>query len=99
MENIKIYIGGKVSGLTPEEFHSKFNSAKDTVKKRYPNAEILVPVDLCDDNWGWEHCMDVCLDALWTCDVLYLMPDWKDSKGSFIEKKVAEKLGIKVLYL
>lgn len=95
----KIYIAGKITGLTPEQFHNKFDIARLLVKRKHPNAEIIIPTELCDDSWGWEKCMDVCIDTLWGCDTIYLMPDWKDSKGSFIEKKIAEKLGIKVLYI
>lgn len=95
----KIYVGGKVSGLAPSEFHAKFDKAKALVQKLNPDAEIIIPTDLCNDDWNWEKCMDVCLDALWNCDTLYLMSDWKDSKGSFIEKKIAEKRCMKIFYL
>lgn len=95
----KIYIAGKITGLTPEEFHHKFEMAQMEVQKLNPGSEVIIPTNLCNDNWGWEKCMDICLDTLWECDCIYMMPDWKDSKGSFIEKKIAEKRGIKVYYL
>lgn len=94
-----IYIAGKISGLTPQEFHAKFENARKLVKIVNPEAEVIIPTDLCDDDWSWEKCMDTCIDALWKCDCIYMMPDWKDSKCSFIEKKIAEKRGIKVYYL
>lgn len=95
----KIYIAGKITGLTPEQFHYKFDQAKHLVEKDNPNAEVIIPTDLCNDDWGWEKCMDICLDTLWECNCIYMMPDWKDSKGSFIERKIAEKLGMEIFYL
>lgn len=95
----KIYIGGKISGLTPAEFHLKFDKAKTAVQYMHPKSTVIIPTELCEDDWDWEHCMDVCLDTLWNCDCIYLMPDWKSSRGSFIEKKIAEKLGIQIYYL
>lgn len=95
----KIYIAGKISGLTPEQFHQKFDLAKKLVQVKNPDSEVIIPTDLCEDYWGWEKCMDTCINALWECDCVYMMPDWEDSKGSFIEKKIAEKLGLEVCFL
>lgn len=95
----KIYIGGKISGLTPEQFHKNFDDAKRKVQGLNPDSEIVIPTDLCHDDWDWETCMGICLDALWDCDKLYVLPNWEGSKGTFIETKIANKLGIPVIYL
>lgn len=40
----------------------------------------------------WIHLLEI-------CDVLILSPDWELSTGCKAEKKIAELLGIKILYL
>ncbi len=95
----KIYIAGKVSGLTPEEYHKNFDNAKTLVYAYYPYAEIITPTDLCDDSWDWDKCMDICIDALWDCDAIVLLENWKDSRGAIIERKLAQKLGIPIMEL
>lgn len=100
MENKKkIYIGGKITGLPVNEYRKKFEEARKTVASIYPNAEVIIPTDLCPDDMGWAESMEICIDTLWNCDMICFTPDWKDSHGSLIEKKLAEKLGIKIIYL
>lgn len=52
---MKVYIAGKVSGLTPEEFHKKFNECRDEVAKHVEYGDIITPTDLCDDDWDWDN--------------------------------------------
>ena len=39
--------------------------------------------------------MRVCLPMLATCDYIYLVPGWEDSRGAVLEKQIADALGIK----
>lgn len=95
----KIYIAGKVTGLTPEEYHKNFDDARTIVYTYYPYAEIILPSELCDDDWSWERSMEVCIDTLWGCDAIVMMENWKDSHGAIIERKLAQKLGIPIMEL
>lgn len=95
----KIYIAGKVTGLTPEQYHRNFNNAKEIVKLYFPEAEIIVPTDICDDNWSWTQSMNVCIDELWNCNIVVFMEGWEDSHGASIERKLAQKLNIPILDL
>lgn len=100
MEPRNIYIAGKVSGLTPEEFHKKFEDARSIVKEKFPHAKrIMIPMDVCQDDWEWDQCMEVCMDYVFACDALVFMDDWKDSRGANAEHIVAKKLNKRILYL
>lgn len=93
-----VYLGGKVTGLTPSEYHTNFDKYKEWLQTKIPDEyQIIVPVDLCNDNWSWFKCMDICVEILKKCICLYLMPDWKDSKGAVCEKYIAEALGLRVV--
>ena len=96
---MKIYIGGKITGLPIPVYKQKFNEARQKVKDMYPDAEVIIPTDLCADDTGWAESMEICLDTLWGCDIICFTPDWQDSQGSLIERKIAEKLGRKIIYL
>ncbi len=95
----KIYIGGKITGLSVPEYRKKFEKAKKMVQSKYPDAEVIIPTDLCPDDMSWADSMDICIDTLWECDAIFFTHDWQDSHGSMIEKKIAEKLGIVIIYI
>lgn len=95
----KIYIGGKITGLPIDEYRNKFELAKKRVQKEFPNAEVIIPTELCPDDMSWSDSMEICIDTLWNCDAVCFTPDWKDSHGSLIERKIAEKLGLCIMYI
>jgi len=39
------------------------------------------------------------MEWLYSCEEIWLLPNWNDSPGSIAEKETAEKLGIKIVYL
>lgn len=97
---MKVYIAGKVSGFEPSVFHYKFDKCKETIQKHLPEGtEIIVPTDLCDDDWGWEKCMDVCVGTLITCNLVVVMDDWNSSKGAQEEIRIATENNIPIWFL
>ena len=95
---MKIYIAGAITGYTPEQFHAKFEECRDRVALKYPQAQIIIPTDLCPDDMGWADCMKICLNELKSCNLIYMMKDWKESKGATAEHIVAEILDIAIEY-
>lgn len=97
---MKVYLGGKVSGLEPHEFHAKFEKCREEIRGHVPeDCEILIPVDLCNDDWDWDTCMNVCLQHLKECDLLVLMNDWVDSRGAKEEHAFAKQNNIPIWYI
>jgi hypothetical protein len=45
----------------------------------------------------WRECMDVCLRELLRCDAIYMLNNWRTSKGARIELAVAVELGMEIL--
>lgn len=54
-------------------------------------AEIKPIVD-------WEDCMKATLPLLMKCDEIHLLPCWNESKGATIERDLAMKLKIPIVY-
>jgi hypothetical protein len=45
----------------------------------------------------WYECMDVCLHELLRCDAIYMLNNWRQSRGARIELAVAVELGLEIL--
>ena len=98
MARVRVYIGGKVSGLAPEDYHAKFEAARSWLANILGEEyEVVIPMDFCQDDWSWFRCMEVCVEELLKCDNLYLLPDWKDSQGATAEYYIARTAGIPIV--
>lgn len=94
----RVYISGKISGLSEKVYKNNFNSAElyltglgyDAVN---PVSEGLIP------NGTWEDYMRRDIKLLCECDYIYLLEGWEDSDGASLEKFIADKLKIKTLEL
>ena len=92
----KVYISGKISGLSEKVYKNNFNSAElyltglgyDAVN---PVSEVTIP------NGTWEDYMRRDIKLLCDCDYIYLLEGWEDSDGASLEKLIADNLGIKQL--
>ena len=94
---IKIYNSGRISGLSRENVVNKFAEADETIK-----AGGFLPVNPLK-SWVPEWCpwlvhMAADIILLMRCDAIYMQKDWEQSRGARIEKKIAEKIGLKILY-
>lgn len=98
LKRLKVYVAGKVSGLPREEVVANFARHAAYVRQAAGRkTNIVLPINLCSPDWSWWRCMRVCLRALRTCDAIYLMPNWKKSKGARIERLVAKWYGITIV--
>lgn len=95
----KIYISGPITGT--DDYVIRFSFAEKILKNKYPDCEIVNPVTLNKDlspGTEWRVYMAECLRALCLCDAVYMLHRWSYSRGAMIEKKVAENIGLKVIY-
>lgn len=97
MTNKKIYIAGKISGEQRWSVFSKFMAAESQVKLKYPGCEVVNPIRFCGSEWPWLDCMRVCITHLMGCDAIYMLKDWKQSRGARLEHFIALKLGMRII--
>jgi len=94
---LKVYISGKISGLPLHETKKKFLKAKEEVI-----FDGNIPVNpfeiITDDNLSWKDYMIADIRELFNCDAIYMLKDWRYSKGARIEKSIAKELGLKIFY-
>ena len=89
----KIYLSGKISG--DPDFKRKFEEkARELTELGYQVFNPAVHPDI----FTWEQFMELDLLALSHCDSIYLLDDWKDSRGAQMEYDQALRLGKEIMF-
>lgn len=110
---IKIYLSGKITGVPENNLpkfraaadyvrfahRPVFDYLSGMTTVRDFDCQVIVPHDLNHDHHdkSWKSYMKECLPALCRCDVMYLLDDWKKSRGALVEVFVAKVLGIPMI--
>lgn len=95
MTNKKIYIAGKVSGEEHGKVFIKFMAAESRLKMQ--GWEPVNPIRFCGSEWPWADCMKACITRMMECDAIYMLKDWKYSRGARLEHFIALKLGMRII--
>jgi hypothetical protein len=91
----KMYISGRITGQP--DFIERFAKAEKHLKAR--GFEVMNPATLPHDHGrSWGEYMADCLKELLSCDGVYMLKGWKNSRGARIEKQLAQDLGFKLIY-
>lgn len=98
---MKIYIAGKITGERIKDCLDKFSFAYGDIRmiSDYEYTPIS-PLSLPGIHFGISHkeAMKICMRELKTCDAIYMLKDWKESKGAKMEHEKAVELGLKIYY-
>ena len=95
----KVYVAGKITGLTEEEFKRNFMQGVGKVHALgVPLRSIVNPAVYTIDGGNWRDYMRLCLSRLMECDTIYMLEGWKSSQGAKFELLTAQTLGLEVLY-
>lgn len=105
----KIYIAGKISGLPFKETAIKFAEAYAQIQSM--KFEPVNPIEIVQDAMVidnkllsvagdeiWKEAMKICIKKLIECDGIILLPDWKESRGAFLEYKISVALEIPIFH-
>jgi hypothetical protein len=94
----KIYISGKITGLPKDVYEKYFNETEDyliAIGYEAINPLKVVAALGIDEN-DYPKLMGANIEALLNCDYIYLLDNWRDSKGARAEKAIADIMGIKI---
>jgi len=92
----KIYISGKITG--DDNFKEKFSNAKTRcIILGFELDEILNPCELPECH-TWQDYMIMDIKELFECSHIFMLRDWKESKGARIEHSIALNCGLIIYY-
>ncbi len=97
---MKLYIAGKISGLEYGLAYAKFADA--AIFLRSIGHEPVNPMEVNGLDGGgnehpWSEYMRRDIPVLLSCDGIFLLPCWVDSKGARLEKHIADELGMTIV--
>lgn len=93
----KIYIAGKVTGLPEKPTAEKFAKASQAIKDN--NMDAINPIEVVNDpTTQWDAAMKLCVAALLTCDAVFALLCFDDSRGAKVEIWLAMNLAIPIFY-
>lgn len=102
---MKLFISGKITGEPIHDCIWKFEEVENDVNKGWISLGIKIkdvvnPLYIAGVHFGISHeeAMRICFEELETCDAIYMLSDWKESKGARMEHEKAKELGIKIYY-
>jgi len=84
--NNRIYISGRITGLKRPEYLANFAKAEEELKMQ--GFVVLNPAKVNDTLpacMTWEEYMEVSMTLLKMCKRIYLLKNWRESKGAKAE--------------
>jgi group I intron endonuclease len=91
----RIYIAGPMTGHIELNFPA-FHAAAARIREAGHVA--INPAEINPDaSMSWKECMRSDIAALVTCDAIYLLPGYMNSKGACLELTIAKRLELEIL--
>ena len=96
---MKIYISGKISGLSIWEYHTKFGKAEnDLMSRGYSVINPAMVQSVMPKDTTYEEYMQMSMLELSFCDTIYMLDNWKQSEGAKKELKYAIEHGCTLMF-
>ena len=95
---MRTYISGKITGLDIEEAKKNFKEAEDQLT----NIDLIPvnPMEIVPENkdFKWEDYMLADIKELFKCEAIFMLSNWRDSKGARIERAIAYEMELTIFY-
>lgn len=89
---LKIYIGGSITGNP--NYIKDFETAEKLLISQ--GHAVINPVK--NEGFEYKDYIDMGLNELMKCDVLYLLNGWEHSSGALLEFNYAKTVGLEIVY-
>jgi uncharacterized protein YifN (PemK superfamily) len=94
--NRTAYVAGKISGLPQENVKEKFKVVVNELREM--GYHVVNPLAGTDYSKPWDDTMRSEIKKMLECDEVHLLPDWQESRGAQLERDIALRLGIDIVY-
>jgi hypothetical protein len=91
-----IFVAGKMYGLPEAQVREKFEKA--TTDLQGQGYTVISPVSDMEPGKGWEDTIRKSIKSMLDCDEVHLLPCWQESRGAQLERDIAIRLGMDVVY-
>lgn len=93
---MKVYISGKITGN--KNYKEQFNNAEQKLLKS--GVEVFNPVNVSIpvENPTYKDYMKADIQQLINCDCIFMLKNWRTSKGATLEHKIAIALDLIIIY-
>lgn len=96
---MKIYIAGKITGVP--DYMRRFSEAEHWLRKMYPDAEVINPAKVMwylPTTTEYRTYIRVGLSMLDSCDTIFMLRNWAESKGASLELQYALTMSLEIMY-
>jgi len=94
--NRTAYVSGNITGLPKTAVQDKFNIIGEELAGK--GCHVVKPDALTDDSRTWDDTVRSDIKKMLECDEVHLLSDWQDSRGAQLERDIALRLGMQVVY-
>jgi len=94
--NRTAYLAGKITGLPKTQVIDKFNIMANKLSGMGYN--VVKPEAINNDSPTWDTAVRNDIKKMLECDEVHMLPDWQDSRGAQLERDIAVRLGMEVVY-
>jgi len=97
----KIYLSGKITGLPDLVPELLFEEAEYDVRAMYKHTQVIIvnPIKIKHKPKStWEDFMAKDIEALLYCDEIFMLTNWRKSKGAKIEHFIAKQMNKPIHY-
>lgn len=92
----RIYIAGPMTGYLDLNFPAFHFEAQ---RLRGEGYEVVNPAEINPDPGAeWSDCMRADIRELMTCDSIFMLQGWENSRGARLEHHIALSLGMRIQY-
>lgn len=92
-----IYVAGKITGLSKEESDKKFEEAAKMLREQ--GHRVFIPTVLpAYDEVSHDDYLHICFAMIDICECVYMLKNWRQSKGAKKERLYATTKGKVILY-
>ena len=97
IKKMTIYVAGKITGLSKEESDKKFEEAAKMLREQ--GHRVFLPTVLpAYDEVSHDDYLHICFAMIDICECVYMLKNWRQSKGAKLERLYATTKGKVILY-
>lgn len=92
----KIYLSGGISGRNYVQVRDEFDYVEEYFI--YHGHDVVNPAKFGVDERTWEEYMKMSIIEMMSCDAVFMLDGWQNSRGATIERNLAWNLNMPVYY-